>query len=320
MELEIYSKCRLHFGELIQISISDKKRVCISNVLDVNYVHPFIRLLQSSSESVLCVANETNGAGDTDQKLFSFKDNWHKKNNDTKSMHVINTILKSTCYFGKTSFYTNNHDLEGLGMGSSTADIINAIKSTYALLREECSVATINYFLRKGEKASDPLHLEPVVYDTVRREEDRLFMRPRIPSYLILSVKSPGLTPIVTDSMTYTFFSEEECRELFSLICNEQKPPLEEHIDNIKRASAESLDIAQKFLKNPNCELIKEVANKFNLGITGSHSGNMIGLTLWMQQIEDYNLHANIVEYINFLSPNAEVAIGKCTQLLGDST
>jgi len=293
------SSCPLHFGELIQYQIDDDT-ILISNTLKCRntvwnsetwLTHKVIldQLIQTSvyspyEVSMTASVDSTRGVSTplTNKVLEYFTSN-----------HSLSRDLLSKYAFESTSAFA-----VGLGLGSSTADIINLTRLITLILGREVTNTLIEDVLLFCEQASDPLYiLKWCIYSS--RKRVKLASLPERRSYIIL-----GFDPFYGSKQVITEAISHPDGSLHYTDCMSKLPSTDLDLWIAENAT-NSLLFNNLYLDHKIPTEFFQFASIPGVGITGSHSGVMLGLLITvtgMSNIVRANKSASLIQIVHNLN------------------
>ncbi len=293
----------LHFGELLQFTCQTGN-IVISNVLDSSYslrdffiensqpadcpFSLYLSSLPSAVSSINCQLKKVSSSS-------------------TEAIDNSGLLVRRTLSILK-ELYPNEHDytfnstsrfFHGKGMGSSTADIIAASKLFFILNNIPSYQLDLRQILSLSEAASDPLYLDsPVLYNSVARSV--LKVLPPKPKYLIL-----GYDPFSGNKLIKTDSIMHPCNgsKLYPLFDELMGLKSSYHIDlAYAHLASSSLTLNNHYIDHMIPKVFFDLSNIPGIGITGSHSGVMIGLLITPASIKSFqNISSSSVELLSSL-------------------
>jgi len=169
----------------------------------------------------------------------------------------------------------------GRGLGSSSADVVAAIRAVANAYGKTLPPQTIARLAVRAEAASDPLMYDDACVLFAQREGVAVerFSAP-LPPMDILSIQyiseSAGIDTIALPLPEY---STQEAVEFASLLHRLRQCVLERDPERVAAIASASAHINQLFLYKPHLEEIERIGCAYGaLGVQVAHSGSVIGL------------------------------------------
>ncbi|SQD97624.1 GHMP kinase [Parafrankia sp. Ea1.12] len=167
----------------------------------------------------------------------------------------------------------------GLGFGSSTSDVVAAIRATADALRLPLKPEDIATLAVKVERASDPLMFSDVPMLFAQREGVVVERFERsLPPLLILGVRT--LTdPVLTDSLPLPDYSWQEIQQFRVIIAAVRRAIAAGSVALLAKAATRSAEINQRYLPlSVWPDLYRTAAECGAQGLQIAHSGSIAGL------------------------------------------
>lgn len=171
---------------------------------------------------------------------------------------------------------------EGVGLGSSTADIVAALRSVSAALQTLLSPEQQLAIAVEAEAASDGVMFAGAARMVAQREGRVLEVLPgRLPAMGLISVNSDPERPVDTLDLAPARYDDRELSEFQRLRARLRIAVERRDLAAIARIATVSATINQRHLPQRQFEEIVRLGrNHGALGVQVAHSGRMIGLIL----------------------------------------
>ncbi len=168
----------------------------------------------------------------------------------------------------------------GLGMGSSTSDIVSTINAVANAFRKKLSQETVAKLAVESEVASDSIMFTEAVVLFAQREGVVLeHLGAQLPPLAILCVNTAPAQTVDTVSFPPARYTAWEMEAFRSLLAMARKAILTGDVSLIGRVASASARINQRFLPKPMfSEIEKIAADNGAVGIQVAHSGTVAGL------------------------------------------
>lgn len=168
----------------------------------------------------------------------------------------------------------------GLGMGSSTSDILAAVRAVAASFGHELPVATIARLAVNAEQASDPLMLDhrPTLF---AQREGRVLehLGDTLPPTVVVSCLTGDGEPVDTLALSADDYSEDDVRTFERLRATLRRAIANADVGLLGHVTTESARHNQRILPKDEFDLIDEIATQAGAaGVQVAHSGNVAGL------------------------------------------
>lgn len=168
----------------------------------------------------------------------------------------------------------------GLGMGSSTSDIVSTINAVANAFRKRLSPETVAKLAVESEVASDSIMFTESVVLFAQREGIVLeHVGAQLPRLAILCVNTAPTQMVDTISFRPARYTAWEMEAFRSLLAMARKAILTSDASLIGRVASASARINQRFLPKPMFSEIERIAADTGaVGIQVAHSGTVAGL------------------------------------------
>lgn len=166
----------------------------------------------------------------------------------------------------------------GIGMGSSTSDVIATVRAVAASFAVRLAPETVARIAVRAERACDPLMLADTAALFASREGRVLeqFGRP-LPAAVVLSCVTGGGRPV--DTLTLPTPPRREVPAFEELRAALRQAVADADVGLLGRVSTESARRNQRLLDKPELDLLEQVAARTGAaGVQVAHSGNVAGL------------------------------------------
>lgn len=168
----------------------------------------------------------------------------------------------------------------GLGMGSSTSDIVSTINAVGSAFRKKLSPETVAKLAVESEVASDSIMFTETVVLFAQREGVVLeHVGAQLPPLAVLCVNTAPAQTVDTVSFPAARYTAWEMEAFRSLLAMARKAVLTDDASLIGRVASASARINQRFLPKPMYSEIERIAaDSGGVGIQVAHSGTVAGL------------------------------------------
>jgi uncharacterized protein involved in propanediol utilization len=166
----------------------------------------------------------------------------------------------------------------GIGMGSSTSDVIAAVRAVAASFGVRLPPATVARIAVRAERASDPLMLEHTATLFASREARVLedFGHP-LPAVVVLSCTTGAGRPV--DTLALPTPSARHVPAYEELRAAVRQAVATADVGLLGRVSTESARRNQRLLPKPELDVLERVAAQVGaVGVQVAHTGNVAGL------------------------------------------
>jgi uncharacterized protein involved in propanediol utilization len=171
----------------------------------------------------------------------------------------------------------------GVGLGSSTADVVAAIRAVADALRSRVSEEFIATTAVAAETASDPLMFSTRAVAFAQREGRMLRdLGPWFPRFQVVScVADLSVAQVDTLSRTFPPYSSYELDEFEALLDHMQEAHACRSLSGIATVSTRSAEINNSYYPMSHFAQIRRIAEREgSLGVQISHSGTIAGVLL----------------------------------------
>ncbi|PRW63672.1 GHMP family kinase ATP-binding protein [Actinopolyspora mortivallis] len=168
----------------------------------------------------------------------------------------------------------------GVGMGSSTSDVIAVVRAVAAGFGVSLPWHTIAAIAVRAEGASDPLMLEDSALLFAQREGRVLERFGRgLPRMVVVGCLTGGGSTVDTLRLPSCGQREEDVRLFQRLRGLLRRAVAESDVELLGRVSTESARHNQRVLPKPELEILERIAGRVGaVGVQVAHSGNVAGL------------------------------------------
>lgn len=200
-----------------------------------------------------------------------------------KALSAARALCRDLDYQGPgLSIALRSNIPEGYGLGSSTADVVAALRAVAGLLG--CRIKASAAFRRAiaAETASDSTMFGPRARLVCQREGLVLERYAgALPPFSLLSVNVAPDQPVDTLLLPPACYSDDEVDELADLRNAVRRAVATCDVRLLARAATRSMELNQRRLPQPNYTAIRQIAVDLKaLGIQVAHSGRMMGIML----------------------------------------
>jgi uncharacterized protein involved in propanediol utilization len=171
--------------------------------------------------------------------------------------------------------------MPGRGLGSSTCDVVAAIRAVCATFDMHPDERWIARLAVRAEGAADPVMFDDqIVLFAQRRGEVIEFFEPWMPSFKVLSCDmDPAGDGIDTLSLPPRAYTSDELEQLEALIDRARRAFTAHDAAAIAQVATSSAQLNQRFLPMRLFEPIRDVSARHGaLGVQISHSGTIAGV------------------------------------------
>lgn len=167
----------------------------------------------------------------------------------------------------------------GLGFGSSTSDVVAAIRATADALQLPLKPEDIAALAIKVERASDPLMFPDLPMLFAQREGVVVERFDRsLPPLFVLGVRTLD-NPVMTDHLPLPNYSWQEIQQFRVIIAAVRRAITAGSVALLAKAATRSAEINQKYLPLPTwSDLCQTAAECGAQGLQVAHSGSIAGL------------------------------------------
>lgn len=166
----------------------------------------------------------------------------------------------------------------GVGMSSSTADIVAAVRCAATVLGRVADGPTLQDVMWRIER-SDPVHLDhPVVYLSARQHVARSFGPVALPFDAVYTYRGAVNTADVTETVLLEHYAEhrDAYATTFDVLCTALAAG---NVVAVARVATTSARLAQEYLFDPVVDtLLAEYERVGAAGVVRAHSGTAAGL------------------------------------------
>jgi uncharacterized protein involved in propanediol utilization len=169
----------------------------------------------------------------------------------------------------------------GLGLGSSTSDVVAAIRAVCAFHRTSLDAREVARLAIEAEGAADPLMFDGEVVLFAQRHGRVLeSFGPWMPRYTLLSIDTDeSVGGVDTLSLPPRDYSDAELSSIEAMVGRVRQAFTEHDAASIAAIATESAALNQRFLPLRHFQEIRDLANEFHaLGVQISHSGTVAGV------------------------------------------
>jgi uncharacterized protein involved in propanediol utilization len=169
----------------------------------------------------------------------------------------------------------------GKGMGSSSCDILAALRAIISLLHIQIPEETLAKLIVEAEEASDSsiLSREAIFRHREGRVEEYLEGTPPIVHIVVIDTLPESC--VLTNSMQRARYSEEQLRTYDVLIARLRRAFRNSDAKDFGAVATASARISQQFLPKPHLEDLIKLAHDVNgHGVAVAHSGTVVAMIL----------------------------------------
>jgi uncharacterized protein involved in propanediol utilization len=173
-----------------------------------------------------------------------------------------------------------NNIRTGCGSGSSTADVIAAIRATASAIGATIPAAVVQRMAWEIEGASDPLALlgddRTVIYGSRTGELIRVQPYP-LPAMVCLGFNADPRSAVLTETLVgREGYTRKEVRDFAGIVARAELGIITGRVEHVARAATESARMNQRRVRTPRFEkLVELVTEAGGLGLSVSHSGTV---------------------------------------------
>lgn len=204
-------------------------------------------------------------------------------NTKKKALEAVKLLCADLGYSGSGFTITIKSNIpEGFGLGSSTADIVAALRGVGRFHGIPLKAAELFRLAVRAESASDGTMFPGRARLVCQREGEVLqrFAR-RLPSFSLISFNAAPQEPVDTLDYQPAYYSSDEIAEFDELRNLVGRGIKNQDIAMIGEVATRSAIINNRYLPQPNFDTILDIAHSSGaLGIQVAHSGRMIGIMM----------------------------------------
>lgn len=168
---------------------------------------------------------------------------------------------------------------EGLGMGSSCADVLAAMRAVVDAFEADLSHLDLAKMAVQAETASDPLMIRDAVLFAHRDGEIIEAFGPQLPPMLIVSVNTDPGAVVDTIDFEPANYTPAMISDFDALRDRLRWGIQNRNLSVVAEAATRSAYINQAFLPKPRFEELHDIARRLGaLGVQVAHSGTVAGL------------------------------------------
>jgi uncharacterized protein involved in propanediol utilization len=171
---------------------------------------------------------------------------------------------------------------EGAGLGSSTADVVAALRAVAQFLGCDLKATAAFRFAVAAEKASDGTMFGRRARLVCQREGIVLERFARaLPPFSLLSVNVAPDEPVDTLALAPAWYCDDEIDELADLRNQVRRAVRTGDARLLGHVATRSMDLNQRRLPQPHFSQIRQIAHALRAyGVQVAHSGRMVGIML----------------------------------------
>jgi uncharacterized protein involved in propanediol utilization len=178
----------------------------------------------------------------------------------------------------------------GVGLGSSTSDVVAAIRAVCAAYGRALDAATVARLAIEAEGASDPIMFDREMVLFAQRQGRVLeSFGTWIPQYTVVSFDAdPSAGGVDTLSLPIPAYTRDELDAFESLVARAREAFVRRDSRALAKMATESAALNQRFLPLRNFALLRRLADQSGaLGLQISHSGTIGGLLFEAPSVQD---------------------------------